>query len=155
MCPVKLLNQLCILKTSTLETEQIHKYHTHSSLEMGMRITYMSEPMKGIFKNVAPDKLRGWSNKWRWLRLETLKGKNRSYTDSFPNSLKIHIKRGWPTNSKRKNNKIMIPLKHPSMAFLIFILIMRFLKFLFNYFRALKTLQCHLLKAKCVVHNSP
>lgn len=33
----------------------------------------MFEPRKGIFKNVAPQTLRGWSNKWRWLRLETLK----------------------------------------------------------------------------------
>ena len=49
MCPVKLLNQLCILKTPSLETKQIQKYHIHNSLEMDTIMANMFEPMKGIF----------------------------------------------------------------------------------------------------------
>lgn len=56
-----------------LKTEKIQKYHIHNSLDRGMMTTNMFEPMKGIFKNVAPDKLSDWSYKGRQLNPETLK----------------------------------------------------------------------------------
>lgn len=49
MRPGKLLNQLCILKTPSLETKQIQKYYIHNSLEMDTIMTNMCEPMKGTF----------------------------------------------------------------------------------------------------------
>ena len=68
-----MLNQLSILKIQSLETEEIRRYHIHNSLEMCVMMTNMFEPMKGIWKNVAPDKLRCLSSEWRQRRSETFK----------------------------------------------------------------------------------
>lgn len=53
---------------------------------------------------------------------------------------------------QEKNNRTTIALPYPPMAFIFLILITGLLKCSFNYSRALKIVQCHLLKVKFAVH---